>query len=238
VPERAFHLARLIAREDAGGGLVTLTIAPSDPVRATYERPGQYVSARAGELEVVGAPAGYFVLAGDVGAPAWQLILRPGGTSADPLLALRAGAHLVTTEALGGGFPCDEARGRPLLVAATGSGIAAVRPVVARRLGDGDAESTDVLLGVRVRADIPLAGEMDRWRRAGVAVIVCLSREDVPAGGDGFASGYVQDVARRRARPAASGAMIFAAGVKGMVEGIRRLASEIGVSETDVRTNY
>jgi len=67
---------------------------------------------------------------------------------------------------------------------------------------------------------------------------VCLSREET-LDEAGLAKGYVQEVARRTAKEAARhGGMIFAAGVKPMIEGIRALAQELGVAEADVRTNY
>lgn len=231
------HAARVRGQEDAGGGLVLVTVEPSDEVRASYVLPGQYVSVRAGHVGK--APAGFFVLASDVGARNWQLLIRPGGAAADGILAVRVGGRLETTRAQGRGFPCDEARGRSLLLAATGSGIAAVRPVVSRRLHDHDAHRTEVLLGVRTRADLPLSEELAAWREKGVRVTVCLSRETVSAEeARGFAGGYVQDVARASTALQHQGGMIFAAGVKGMIEGIRRLARDLGIAEADVRTNY
>ncbi len=231
------HAARVRGREDAGGGLVLVTLEPAHEVLESYVQPGQYVSAR-GDHDGK-APAGYFVLANDVGVRRWQLLIRPGGAAADAILAEGEGGRVWTTSAQGRGYPCDEARGRTLLLAATGSGIAAARPVISRRVHDHDAHRTEVLLGIRARADLPLAEELAAWRDKGVRVTVCLSREAVPAGnGESFASGYVQDVARTSTALQHEGGMIFAAGVKGMIEGMRRLARDLGVAEADVRTNY
>jgi hypothetical protein len=68
---------------------------------------------------------------------------------------------------------------------------------------------------------------------------VCLSREPIPPGREGFAAGYVQDIARARAAEASNvGKMIFAAGVKDMISAVRTLARDLGAEESDVRTNY
>jgi NAD(P)H-flavin reductase len=229
-----FSPTRIVAHGDAGGGLVLVTLAPSEDWRTSYTCAGQYISVR-GEV----GQGGYFALAGDVGAAHWEVIVRAGGDSAAAVLATADGGTVQTTRALGTGFPVQEARARPLLFATTGSGIAAARPVVLHRMRDGDAPRTSLLLGVRKREDVPLREEIAAWRTMGVRVTVCLSREDAPKDGADFASGYVQDVARRTTTPAeTSGGMIFAAGVAPMIEGMRALASDLGVAEADVRMNY
>jgi len=81
--------------------------------------------------------------------------------------------------------------------------------------------------------------EIEDWSRAGVAVTLCLSREDVPPGRRGVVAGYVQDVARAYAREGGRRPkMIFAAGVKDMIDALRALATELGAEESDFRTNY
>jgi NAD(P)H-flavin reductase len=238
----AVHPARVLSHADAGGGLVLLVLEPAKVTKETYVRAGQYVSIQASSPAK--PPPGYFVLAGDTGGETWELVIRPSGDSASAILAVPDEGQLLTSVALGAGFPFEEARGRPLLLAATGSGVAAMRPVVAHRVREGDGARTELLLGVRGVADVPLSSEIARWRSGGVRATVCLSRDEAPPGVVGFAKGYVQDVARQRADTthaaygAHRGGMIFAAGVKPMIDGVRALARELGVSETDVRTNY
>ena len=215
-----------------------LTIEPDPAAKQSYARAGQYVSVKTSAT----APGGYFVLAGETGAETWQLIIRSVGETASAILAVPDHGELMTSIALGSGFPFEEARGRSLLLAATGSGVAAMRPVIAHRMREGDGARTELLLGVRSAADVPLSSEIARWRSLGVRVTACLSQGEPPPGQPGFARGYVQDVARRTAAGAPdathTGGMIFAAGVKPMIEGVRALARELGVAEADVRTNY
>jgi len=230
-----FHRARLIDREEVGGNLVLVSLQPEPGVRDSYARPGQYVSVRAD------GASSHFVLAGEVAASRWQLLVRPGGTVANAIIALPPDENVETTRAVGAGFPVAEARERPLLLAATGSGIAAMRPVIHDRIDSHDAGNTWLYLGIRTQRDVPLAGELAEWRQKGVHVTVCLSRDAASSGDTVFAEGYVQDVARRRMAKSmsrAKGAMIFAAGVKEMIAGMRSLALGLGIAETDVRTNY
>jgi NAD(P)H-flavin reductase len=154
-------------------------------------------------------------------------------------MATAIGERIEVTEAQGAGFPIEEAQGRNLLVAVTGSGIAAGRPVVRARARGGEARATELFLGVRTLAEVPLGGELRDWREAGTKVTVCVSREPVPPGREGVAAGYVQDIARAyAARSPSTGRMIFAAGVKDMISAVRTLARDLGAAESDVRTNY
>jgi sulfhydrogenase subunit gamma (sulfur reductase) len=225
------RVATLRSRTDAGGGLVRIAIEPPVSIATTYEHPGQYV------VLGIGGKTSYFVLANDTGDPTWELLVRPMGEVAEAALVVPLGESIEVSAALGSGFPMEEARGRELLLAVTGSGIAAARPVVRARVREHEAHATLVLVGVRTRAEIPLAAELADWSHSGTRVTVCLSREEVEAGREGFAFGYVQDVARATLLPT-SGRMIFAAGAKGMVHAIRGLAQELGALESDVRTNY
>jgi len=128
-----FHRARLITREFAGGGLTRVTVDPGRYVASTYTSPGQYIEVR------VGGESGYFVLANAPGAAEWQLIMRRGGGASDVLLSIAPGGALEVTDAIGSGFPMDASRGRPVLIALGGTGVAAALPLVGRRVADGDA---------------------------------------------------------------------------------------------------
>src|SRR4029077_1756994 len=138
---RSFHPARLVERDDAGGGLVRMTLATARDITQTHESPGQYVEVRADDQ------TGFFVLSSEPGAGAWQLVMRAGGGASDVLLSAAAGRDLEVTRALGEGFPMIEARSRPLLIVLGGSGVAAGPSLVRRRVLEGDALCTRVLVG-------------------------------------------------------------------------------------------
>jgi NAD(P)H-flavin reductase len=233
-----FHPARLVSRADAGGGLTLVTLEPSPAVVPSYVSPGQYIEVRADEA------TGYFVLAGAPGGRPWELIMRAGGGVSDVLLAAPLGKAVEVTAAIGDGFPMDAVAGRPLVLALSGTGIAAARPLVRHRLAGGDAVRTLVFLGVRTQSELPLAGDRQAWDEAGVSVVLCLSQ---PAGreeaaGGRFVRGYVQDVLRARAEARSlgsfAGAPVFAVGVASMVEALRALAPTLGIPGDRVHTNH
>ena len=226
--------ARLVARASVGGGVALLTFDVSPRVRASFTHPGQYAEV------IVGSDNGFFVIASDVDAAKWELLMRGGGGAADALLAMPLGTDVTMSSALGEGFPCERAEGRSLVVAVTGTGIAAARPIVALRLARAHAQPmapTEVYVGVRYAEDVPLADELSTWRAHGVRVTVCLSRADPTAREletGHYARGYVQDVLRARLARGAPW-LVFAVGAAGMVDGVRDVARELGA---EVRTNY
>jgi NAD(P)H-flavin reductase len=230
---RRFHPARLVAREDAGGGLTRITVHAAHDIVATYTSPGQYVEA------LIEEETGFFVLASEPGANGWEFVMRPGGGASDVLLAARLGASFEVTLAIGDGFPMAEAHGHPLIVALGGSGIAAGRPIVRRRVTQGDAKRTQVLVGIRTRGELPTRDDLEAWMRAGVDVLVCLSKDDGPIEGIRYARGYVQDVLRAcgAALPPAGG-RIFAVGMASMVEALKGLAPALGIAQSHVYTNH
>lgn len=219
--------------------MTTVRIEVSEEVARSYTTPGQFVEVR------VDGETGYFVLAGAPGAHPWELVMRKGGGASDVLLPAPIGRPVEVTAALGAGFPMADARGRQVIVALSGTGIAAGRPIVGRRVADGDAARTHVFVGARTRAELALGADVDRWREAGVRVVVCLSQAAPRDGEDGdghdrepFTRGYVQDVLRDHARSARGVWAIFAVGVSSMVEGLRALAPELGLSPEQVLTNH
>lgn len=190
-------------RKPAGGGLTRIVLLPSAEVATTHAIPGQYVEVRAeGQI-------GYFVLSNDPGVSPWELVMRAGGGASDVLLVMSVPGPVEVSAPIGDGFPLGHVRGRELLVALGGTGIAAGPPVVRRRIREGDARVTRVWVGARGDDDLPLAGEIEAWRAAGVEVTV--------------ADGYV-DEAMRGPIAATPGAPIFAVGAEPMVAALRALA--------------
>jgi NAD(P)H-flavin reductase len=223
----------MTSRSDAGGGMTLVVLEPAPGLAPSYTSPGQYVEVRARDA------TGYFVLAGTPGALPWELVMRAGGGVSDVLLAAPLGLDVEVTAAIGDGFPTVEARGRPVVIALSGTGVAAGRPLVRRRIADGDASLTQVWIGVRTHAELPLATDIEAWRAAGVPVVVCLSQPGDAPVGELYSHGYVQDVMAARI-PAGSltDARIFAVGVGSMVDALRTLAPRLGLPPDLVHTNH
>jgi len=227
--------AVLSSHRDAGGGLTLVALDVDEATARTYTTAGQYVEIRAEKGN------GYFVLAGDEGARRFELLVRNAGDAADALVNGAIGTSFAISTALGEGFPIHAARARPLVVAVVGSALAAARPVLRRRLDDGDAAITQLYIGVRAAAELPLAAEVEQWAERGIRVVLCLSRGElhhdegtVPRAER--VTGYVQ-LAIERAIAAGKvphGALVVAAGPEAMLAALRGLG---GAGAVEVVTN-
>lgn len=235
--------ATISEREPAGGGLYRVRLLLEDARLArTHSRHGQYIEIRhdgpsgasSEEQTVPGAARGYFAIASAPREPTWDVLVRDGGAMGERLRELPIGEKVIVSEATGPGFPVERASARPLVVAVTGSGIAAVLSTLGARIEDGDAGRTYMLYGVRDRRELSLLPELDAMRAAGIDVALCLSREHIDE--PGFYRGYVQDVARNR-RWRLSNGLVFAAGNEAMIDGMRDAAPDLGLLPADVHVN-
>lgn len=231
--------AVLSARRDAGAGLVLVSLDVDDAVARAYVAPGQYVEVKAERGN------GYFVLAGDVGAARWELLVRNAGDAAEALVTAPIGAAFEVSSPLGDGFPTARAARRPVVVAVVGSALAVARPVLRGRIGEGAARRTHLLLGLKSPRHLPLVSEVRAWLDAGVHVVLCLSRSErahargrapLDEGTAGIARehGYVQHVLGRvlsdpKGRASLRGALVVAAGPEAMLADMRALGDAHGV---------
>ncbi len=227
-PDTPLREGRVTARADAGGGLLWVGLDTSPEVEATFTTPGQYTF-----LDLDGE-TGHFALAGLPGGP-WEIILRAGGGAAVALHAADVGTPVRMTDALGAGFPVDDARGHPLFMVITAGAVAVARSVVLDRIARGDAGRTTLLLGTRARHDVPMLEELERFEDAGVHVSLALS--DDPDAPQDYVRGYVQEALMRALRPDDS-VRVFVAGLPVMVDAVRAAATSAGLDPGAVHTNH
>jgi|GEM_PF-1621805 len=215
--------AVISGRRDVGGGLLQISLDVDEATARTYTAPGQYIQV------LTATDSGYFVLAGDVGARPWELLVRNAGSAADLLASRAIGAAVQVSDPLGAGFPQAVAHPGPLVVAVVASALGVARALVDARIDRDAADSTYVYVGVRAAADVPLAEQVASWSERGAHVVLCLSREELVHHREMLpraerAEGYVQ-VAIRRAlaasRFASGDALVVAAGPPGMLEDLR-----------------
>jgi len=205
-------------------------------MREGFAAPGQYVEARTAKGD------GFFVLASDVGAMPWELLVRDTGGASEVLATAPLGATIELTGPLGRGFPMDQAAGRDLIIAVVGSALAAARPMVRHRLATAERASTTLYIGARTARDIPLLDEIDLWSHAAhlekagandVTVVLCLSGPAALSNDMEVLphvlrrSGYVQavlaaDITYARVK----GGLVFAAGPEAMLMDLRDLAEK------------
>lgn len=221
--------AAIISRRDAGGGLSLVTLVPDEGAAQRYVAAGQYLEVQAPPHE-----HGYFALASDVGARPWQLLVRNTGGASDVLATSAIGTDVDASGPLGAGFPLDRARGRPLVVAVVASALGVARALLAQRVADREPAPTEVLVGVRAAVDVPLADEVDGWISRGIAVELCLSRDELDQHRAVLprarrAAGWVQTVLAHRVEKGGvpKGTVVCAAGPAGM------LGDLVALSERD-----
>lgn len=232
------HAARLMARAPAGGDLILVTLVPPPELVTRYVCPGQYldVRVRRDDEEV----SGYFVLASVPGAFEWELLVRNAGDAADLLSRQPLGSEVLVSPPLGGGFPLDRVRHRPLTIAVVGSGIGVARPLVTSRLRDHDGARTSVYFGLRAARELPLERELGQWIDQGVRIVLCLSRGELDDDAHVLRAaarqeGYVQSVVEREPRSALG--TVFAVGPEAMLADMRALAIRPGEPPLEVVTN-
>ncbi len=222
---------QLSSRDAVSRDLFKLGFDVPESISETFATPGQYVEI------VIGEDKGFFALASVPGAERWEVILRGGGGAADSLLARKVGSSVSISPALGAGFPYANFSRKTLVIAVTELGIGAARSVMNQRIIDGDAKRTEFLLGTRDPSTVPIVNEIDQWGRAGAAVLVCVL--DTPA--KSHFRGFVQDALRTLPPPNGTrtpDGAIFVVGRTELVDGLRAVAPEIGLSAEHVYTNY
>lgn len=219
------YVAHVTDRRDVGGGMTLFALDVPGALRESYARPGQYA-----HLTLIGE-AGYFVLGNRELHSPWEIVLRRGGGVADLLLSAPIGLEVAASRALGAGFPVESALGHEVFVLVTAGAIAAARPTVKRRIDDGDASRTRLIIGARTLSTVPFEDELATMRRAGVDVRIVLSGEQAFTPYD---RGYVQHVLEREWQPHA---WIFVAGATAMVTEVKATARRMGAHDERVVSN-
>ncbi len=118
----------------------------------------------------------------------------------------------------------------------TAGAIAAARAVIGRRIEDGDARKTRLVVGARTRSSVPLEDELEAMRSAGINVRIVLSRE---TGAGPHDQGYVQHILEREwpSLRGRDGPWVFVAGSDAMVEDVKRAARALGALPDRVVSN-
>jgi NAD(P)H-flavin reductase len=197
----------------------------------THLRPGQYV-----HLSLPGVGEAPFAIASAPQAEStrWEFLLKGGTPLADALIHLAPGARVDSTRPEGRGFPLEEARGRPLLLFATGSGISAIRSVIDRiRQERGAWGRVTLYFGVRTPAAFAYSDELDVWESSDIRVVRTVSQPGA-SGWQGL-TGYVQ--AHLGEEPM-EGAAAFICGQAGMVQQVIQTLRERGVPRESIHLNF
>ena len=176
-PDLPLFDATVIACDVDTPHVTRLRVELADPQSlASFTTPGQYVA-----LAPEGHPARWYVIASRPSdLPALEFVIGRGAPIPEALCALGPGGRVRVSDAQGQGYPMARLRGRPLVAFVSGTGIAAVAPVVDALLEEQGGAGIHVYQQERVREEDPDAGSpcafplqsaLARWRSAGVRTV-------------------------------------------------------------------
>jgi NAD(P)H-flavin reductase len=225
-PALALLDATVLDRRVEGGGFACLTLdVGGTEVPSTWRVPGQYLAAA-----TPGLPPRYFAIASPADEPTQiELLVAPGSPTSDALCETRSGDRVGLSPALGAGYPVGVFRSLPLVVFGTGTGIAAVRPLLFHRARTGDGART-WLYQAHGPGGAPFASDHAAWRAAGIGV-VALGPDDP--------RGFVQDVfAQAPPIDPPANAHYVVCGSEGIQSAIDARLRALGVPPTQIHYNY
>ncbi|MFY1831269.1 NAD-binding oxidoreductase [Myxococcus fulvus] len=227
-----WHPATVTARTPAADGLTDLVLdIQGTPLVGTHAHPGQYV-----RMSLPGLQPGMFAIASppEVQGLRWEFLLKDGSPLPDALIRLPLGARVQVSAPEGKGFPVESARGHDVLLFATGSGISAIRPVIATVRRDRALFGrVKLYFGARTPGAFAYQGELHTWEEGGVQVVRTVSQPGA-SGWQGL-TGYVQT---HLGEEAVADARAFVCGQPGMSQGVIEALRERGVPREHIFFNY
>ena len=235
-PEPVWADNKIASITDASDGLKSITIVP--PTTKDFTIPGQYLQIREPGAE----KAGIFAIASAPGKDPFEFLIKeqpPSDWSPGTgwLTSAPAGTALEMSQVMGPGFKCvgDDLDGvTDVLLFAVGSGISPVRSVIESGVLKG--KSVSLYYGAQTPAQMAYTDKFKEWESMGCKVTPVISKPD-GTDWDGK-TGYVQDVAKAAGVANPSSTVMLICGMKGMAEGVKALAAEVGVAEENVRANF
>ena len=226
-----------ISDADKDGSLKAITILP--PTNEDFTIPGQYL-----QIKEPGAEkGGIFAIASAAGKDgAFEFLIKeqpPSDWSPGTgwLTSAPAGTEVEMSQVMGPGFKCtgDALDGvTDVILFAVGSGISPVRSVIESGVLEGKAVS--LYYGAQTPDKMAYTDKFAEWEKVGCKVTPVISQPD-GTDWDGK-TGYVQDVAKAAGVPNPSSTLMLICGMKGMAEGVKALAADVGVEEDNVRANF
>ncbi len=226
-----WHLARVVSSRPDGHGLFQLSIdVLGTPIAEGHRSPGQYV-----KLKLEGVGEGFFAIASAPGdGHHFEFLIKSGSPLADALRALAPGAAVQLSAPGGKGFPLEKARGKDVLLFATGSGISALRPVIELIRRERPAfRNVTLFFGVRTPDAFGFASEHAQWEKAGIRLVRTVSQPGL-SGWDGL-TGYVQS---HLEEAPLHDAIAFLVGQKAMVQAVTDALVQRGMPRENVFLNF
>jgi len=237
VPDPVWTANKIETITEASNGLKAITIVP--PTKDDFTIPGQYL-----QIKEPGAEkAGIFAIASAPGKEgAFEFLIKeqpPSDWSPGTgwLTSAPVGTELEMSQVMGPGFKCTDGALEgvtDVMLFAVGSGISPVRSVIESGVLEG--KSVSLYYGAQTPEQMAYTDKFDAWEKLGCKVTAVISK---PEGTEWKgATGYVQDVAKAAGVPKPDSTVMLICGMKGMAEGVKALAADVGVAEENVRANF
>lgn len=221
-PER--YTAEVEKVELKGRDVVHLTLALPNAADLIY-RPGQYLN----------------VMLGDGNKRSFSMASVPNGRTVDLHIRKVSGGHFtdgdltrlspgdrLDVELPHGLFCCRKEDFRPLVMVATGTGLAPIKSILESLMDDPDCPPVSLYWGMRTEEDLYLHDEIQSWaeRLCDFQYVPVLSR---PGPGWDGRQGYVQEVAAEDVGDFSEHA-IYMCGSPGMIASAKKLFVERGAN--------
>lgn len=125
-----------------------------------------------------------------------DLTIRRVGRVTDELHNFRTGQKFFLRGPYGNGFSMENYRGKQLIVAAGGSGLAPVKGIIDQVYETpASVEDFHLLVGFKSPEDILFKGDIEDWKSAGMTVTLTVDGAEVGyAGNTGLVTKYVPDI--------------------------------------------
>jgi len=226
-----WYEAHLSTRRPEGEGLSHLEVdVTGTPLVGSHLKAGQYV-----KLHMDGKGEAYYALAS---APhragtRFELLVKAGSALADALSQVAPGTRVRLSLPQGKGFPVEEARGKNVLLVATGSGISPIRSVIELIRTERTAfKDVALYFGARTPRAFAYADRLAAWEKDGIRVVRVVSQPG-DSGWSGL-TGYVQT----HLGPQPQDTVAFVCGQKGMVQAVTESLVAHGVVREQIHLNF
>ena len=220
------HVTRVEAIRPTAPGVFTIDLVFRDGLHAVRFEPGQFHM-----LHLPGIGEAAISIASDPAMPSpISHTVRAVGNVTHALARLGVGDEVLVRGPFGRGWPLAEVRGRDVIVAAGGLGLASLRAAICHLTRHrADYGSVAILHGAKTPADLLFAHEHDRWRDAGLNVFTIVDAADALWPG---AIGVVPDLfADLDIDP--GGTSLFCCGPEPMMQAVVARAAQAGIASGD-----
>ena len=196
----------------------------------------QFIPGQVGVLRVANEEPAYFAFAGAPEDSELEILVKRTIGASAALFDMKEGEHVELINVAGHGFDLEKQRGRDLVFAAMGTGVAPLRSALRHVLNrKADFGQLVVLYGARTPDDFCYRDETQAWEDAGVELRQVISRPD---GHDWSGpTGYVQSLLDH-VLPELKNPVALVCGSREMIAQTRDRLQQMGFAAEDILTNY